>query len=217
MIYRPPAILLNHRGMFPHNKRRGWCNVHIVHCTLYISHVNTMYTTWNYQLRYVERLSTRLQISNLSENNEVCRLKKAFSTSTHFYENCSYYFVLHCRREYACKHLRPVKARSGGVVLYQSRSNLDKVNLSQGYCIVRINFSIWRPSVEQVYLGYNYNKSLQCWRLPSLGCRGWERESFVYILAQHPYTICITYFLRNYPMFTVLDLSGMNGWRGGRS
>ena len=28
--------------------------------------------------------------------------------------------------------------------------------------VVRINFSIWRHSVEQAYVGYSYNKPLQC-------------------------------------------------------
>ena len=53
-----------------------------------------------------------------------------------------------------------------------------KLNQTRG-TKVRINFSIWSPSVEQVYLGYNHNKSQQSWCMTCLYSKeGGRKEIF---------------------------------------
>ena len=71
----------------------------------------------------------------------------------------------------------------------------------------KTDFSIWRHIVEQVYLGYNHNKSQQVVRHTCLCSRegnGVKDNFFVYILAQRLYTICVILW-EIYPIFTILD------------
>ena len=55
-----------------------------------------------------------------------------------------------------------------------------------------IILSIKIHCTEQVYFGYNYKESK---RRGGIEGTGREREYFVYILAQRPYTICVIYLI----------------------
>ena len=67
----------------------------------------------------------------------------------------------------------------------------------------KTKFLLWRHTVEQVYLGYNHNKSQHCVRIPCFSSRE-ERKVRKGTFCLLPYTICII-FWENYPMFTIFE------------
>ena len=70
----------------------------------------------------------------------------------------------------------------------------------------KTNFLIWRHSKEQVYLGYNHNKSQHRVRITCLISReGGIKRIFCLLLAQQKYSICVS-FCENHPMFTILEM-----------
>ena len=67
----------------------------------------------------------------------------------------------------------------------------------------KTNISIWRHSIEHLYLGYEHNKSQHMFALrASVAEREREREPFPYILAQLAYTICAIFLPKFFFLFS---------------